>query len=432
MINLAVVIEIVNSAIELFTALIFFRQMLDPQQIKRTTMFAIVSIVLLIHIGRSFLALNTYLNLVITFILWSILITLLFDGVGIKKFTVMLIYFFVAIVADTLGRYIIALVLHTANSYTSPKGIERYVGMTIMCILTFSLLSIIAVFSNIKKKTISLKYWVMIMLFPLFSLFIVVTADKFIVMSRTNDINCFILLLITIVGLIYFNIMVFEFIDSYSTKMQLESARQLIRQQEENYHLLEINENELRKLRHNIDEHMAVIQSMIDNNAISESKDLTQSVKRLSLEPTSVTYTNDSALDSILNVECEKAIDKGIQYLVKTQNITTPINISPIDKSTILCNAIDNAIDACQSLSEKFIVIDIASNASTVKICIKNSSPPLNIKNHTMFTTKTDILNHGFGIESIRVTLKKYDGIFDISYNDGIASSVIIANNPKI
>ena len=238
MINLAVVIEIVNSAIELFTALIFFRQMLDPQQIKRTTMFAIVSIVLLIHIGRSFLALNTYLNLVITFILWSILITLLFDGVGIKKFTVMLIYFFVAIVADTLGRYIIALVLHTANSYTSPKGIERYVGMTIMCILTFSLLSIIAVFSNIKKKTISLKYWVMIMLFPLFSLFIVVTADKFIVMSRTNDINCFILLLITIVGLIYFNIMVFEFIDSYSTKMQLESARQLIRQQEENYHLL--------------------------------------------------------------------------------------------------------------------------------------------------------------------------------------------------
>ena len=71
-----------------------------------------------------------------------------------------------------------------------------------------------------------------------------------------------------------------------------------------------------------------------------------KSLKGLSELPLSVIYTNDITLDSILNVECKKATLAHIQYSVKVQNITEPLNISPADKSTILCNVIDNAIEA--------------------------------------------------------------------------------------
>ncbi len=389
--------------------------------------------VLIVHIVRSFIPFETYINLTITCLLWSFLIVILFKDVVIKKITVFLLYFVALTAADVLGRFIIAILLNTTNSHKSPIGIQRYVGMTIIGILTFPFLSCISMFANRKKGIVTLKYWVMMLLFPVFSLFIVVFTDTFIIMSGTSDIDCFFFLSIIIVGLIYFNMMVFEFIDSYSTKLQLETAEQLIRQQEENYHLLEINERELRKLRHNINEHIAVIQSIVDNNPASESNELMQSIKKLASLPTSITYTNDATLDSILNIECKKATEEGIQYLVKTQNISDPINIAPLDKSTILCNAINNAIEACQVVSsEKFIVIDIASNNNVVKICIKNSSLPITIKNNSIITSKPDIFNHGFGIESIRMALKKYNGIFNISYINGVAKCTIVADNPKL
>lgn len=428
---MAALIEIINAVIELFVVLLFFRQMLRSRPMKRSISSAVIAFVLLVHIGRSFIPFETYTNIAITCLLWSILAAVLFKDIIIKKITVLLLYFVALTAADVLGRFIMAILLNTANSYKSPVGIQRYVGMTVIGILLFAFLSCIAIFSNRKKEAITLKYWLMMMLFPIFSLFIVIITDTFIVMSGTGDIRCFILLLVIIVGLIYFNMMVFEFIDSYSAKLQLETAERLIKQQEENYHLLEINERELRKLRHNINEHIAVIQSIVDNSSVSESKELMQSVKKLASLPTSITYTNDATLDSILNIECKKATEKGIQYLVKTQNIAEPINIAPLDKSTILCNAIDNAIEACQSLSEKFIVIDISSDINKVKICIQNSSRPLTVKNNLIVSTKADHINHGFGIESIRMTLAKYNGIFNITYGDGIAKCVIVADNQK-
>lgn len=43
----------------------------------------------------------------------------------------------------------------------------------------------------------------------------------------------------------------------------------------------------------------------------------------------------------------QKAAASKIQYTVKVNRITEPLNIIAADKSTILSNAIDNAIEAC-------------------------------------------------------------------------------------
>ena len=302
--------------------------------------------------------------------------------------------------------------------------------MVISLILNFVMIYSVSLFIRKRQTTLSLKYWIMLLLFPLFSLFIVICTDALILLANIHSIKYIILLLIIVLGLLYFNTVVFEFIDSYSSKLQLEAAQELIAAQEENYRLLENNETTLRILQHNINKHMEIMDNIVSND-MPAAKEFAQSLKDLTAIPLGIVYTNDTVLDAILNLECKKAAASKIQYTVKVNRITEPLNIIAADKSTILSNAIDNAIEACYKTREKFIIIDIASDKQHIKIQIENSSLPIKIKSNTILTTKKNTALHGFGLKSIKQTIKKYNGYLKISYKDGITTLIILMDNSQ-
>ena len=417
--------------LELFVVMFFFKQTLEPRNISKYFKLAVVAGVAIIHITRSFIPFSTYINFGITLILWSLLIIFLFNDSFAKKITVILIYFAAVIMCDSLSRLITAFILNIPYNTLGAIGIQRYIFNAINICLHFAILAVFSLF--IKKRSLSLpiRYWIMLLMFPLFGLFIIICTDYLLILANVRNVKYIVLLIVIVVGLLYFNIAVFEFIDNYSAKLQLKTAEELIKMQEENYRLLEMNEKDLRALRHNISKHMSIMQNMLERNNISETQEFMHSLKSLSALPLGIVYTNDITLDSILNVGCKKATALNIQYIVKSNNITEPINISPADKSTILCNAIDNAIEATSKTDEKFIVIDISANKNNIKICIENSSLPIITRNNIIFTTKNDTKNHGFGINSIKRSLSKYNGNLDISYNSGIVKCTILLDNPQ-
>lgn len=426
------IIEISNCILELFIVLFFFKQMLNVRPISKVKGAAIISVVLILHVIRSFMPVSTYVNFAITGVLWGILLAFLFKDLFLKKTGMLLLYFVFIITADVLCRVALSLITGTVSRHSSYSEVERYLGMILSNVITLSLMSFICVAAKSRLRHVDFKYWLMMLLFPVFSLFTVISCDIFIVLSGVNNIYYLVLLLIIIIGLLYVNFIVFEFIESYSAKIQLKAAKELISFQEENYQLLEINERELRKLKHDINSHMAVMRMLIDNRQISQSSELLESLHKLSDFPTGITYTNDSTLDSILNLECKKATDSGIRYTVTTHNMLAPLNINPLTKSTVLCNALNNAIEACSFVNDKFILIDIASDENTIRITIENSSLPPKSHGNLFLTTKSDAHNHGFGIESIKSALSNYNGSLKITHSDGITKYLIVANNPKI
>lgn len=89
----------------------------------------------------------------------------------------------------------------------------------------------------------------------------------------------------------------------------------------------------------------------------------------------------------------------------------TSANIEPIDKSTILSNILDNAIEACQKLSsDKFIVVEIKIGVEKVKIAMQNSAPYTDVKNNIIRTTKSDKNYHGISLDSVNATLQNIMG----------------------
>lgn len=425
-------IEITNCVIELLIALFFFKQMLSVRPLSNLSKFTTIFGVLCVHILRSFIPIPVYLNFTVSGVLLGTYVIVLFKDMWLKKLGVFLLYFTVITTTDILCRTILSIMTNTASSFASYTDMQRYIGMTLFSIVSLSLLSFISAFAKKRLQNVDFKYWIIMLLFPLFSLFIVICCDIFIVLSGASNIYYILLLTIIIIGLLYFNTTVFEFIESYSAKIQLKNAKELIKYQQQNYELLEINEKELRKLRHDIHSHIEVMRSMLDNHLISESSQLAESLQILSAFPTSITYTNDSSLDSILNIESKKATEQHIKFSVTTHNMFSPIRIDPIDKINILCNALNNAIESCSNVEDKFILVDIASDEKTIKIRVENSSLPLKTSGNVLLTTKKDSINHGFGIESIRSSLKKYDGILSITHTNGITKYSIVADNSKI
>ena len=173
---------------------------------------------------------------------------------------------------------------------------------------------------------------------------------------------------------------------------------------------------------------MAEIKEMLNAGNKEAASRYVDDINNIVLKNTSISRTGNIVLDSILNTENKKAAALGIKYDVKL-NISDKINIPSIDLSRILYNAIDNAIEACEKINQKYILVSITSDEKMLKIIIENTSPYVDLSDNKIKTTKSDHIRHGYGIQSIKDALKNNDGLLSLSYKNGIFVCRIIMKN---
>ncbi|MEG2458070.1 MAG: GHKL domain-containing protein, partial [Bacilli bacterium] len=89
--------------------------------------------------------------------------------------------------------------------------------------------------------------------------------------------------------------------------------------------------------------------------------------------------------------------------------------IDMIDISSIFSNLIDNAIEACKKINdnnrERYITIKSTFiNGYLVVRCENSKINKILFKDNKILTSKNDKFIHGIGIESIKSSVKKYNG----------------------
>ena len=101
-----------------------------------------------------------------------------------------------------------------------------------------------------------------------------------------------------------------------------------------------------------------------------------------------------------------------------------------IDFSVLIGNAIDNAIEATQSVKthDKVINITIMTKNSNLLIIVKN---PVDAKIDTqnLATTKKEFELHGFGVLQMTNLVEKYGGDIFFECDDKQFKTTIILNN---
>lgn len=252
-------------------------------------------------------------------------------------------------------------------------------------------------------------------MFPLF----VVQTYKLAIKSR---------LVIVTTAIAYINIVIslisiFMFIRNRNEKNQyyLDSIMKdkTLKLQEDYYKKIIDNYSNIRKFKHDIKGHLAVVNELINSKNYDEANVYIGNMSE-AITGKDIYNTNNIYISSILNSFDQSFIDNKIEFDL-SYYIISDLKMNSMDICSLFYNLILNEVEANLKIEDKrFIKLYIANIKNNVLIKIVNPVDEnfnLDIIKENK-TTKEDKENHGFGLITINNIISKYNGNIDYSIHD--------------
>ena len=187
--------------------------------------------------------------------------------------------------------------------------------------------------------------------------------------------------------------------------------------------------SEIRKINHDIKNHLVAINSYIDENENKKASEcINELLPKLRFQK-NIEYCKDELINGMLNYKVKEAENKDIKVSVNV-NIDTVINIDSFDVTIILGNLLDNAIEASMETDKKLIDIKLYTDRGLFFIEIKNSYKTIiKIDKENYLTTKDDKEAHGVGIQNVRKIVDKNEGYFKTKQIDDFFEVKLYVHN---
>lgn len=204
-------------------------------------------------------------------------------------------------------------------------------------------------------------------------------------------------------------------------KEREQVSKNHLKQQRDYYVGILHQDEKMRRFRHDMKAHFAVLQSYCGEDNHAEMREYLDSIIEKSAVYDVKSYTGNIGVDAII-WELERLAGKyGIQ--IQTEGyLTNNTAIEESDLCTIVFNLLKNAIEACEKVSdvERKVVFRVGEYCSLVLIQVENPvEEVVNIKNNQLISTKTDTINHGLGSGNVESVVKKYQGSVEYKCEDG-------------
>lgn len=208
-----------------------------------------------------------------------------------------------------------------------------------------------------------------------------------------------------------------------SEKAQLEYR--LISMERDNQQILE-QENEIRilhenirKLKHDMKNHMMVIASYMTSEDYDGAEEYTSKILGKLNSIHSYIETGNSLLNHIVNEKLAQAREKGISVKAEIENLSFE-RMDSLDFSALLSNMLDNAIEASQKEKTPEIILSIVKKRSYETVLVRNSiSKSVLDSNPELLSSKQEKNHHGFGVKQIKELAEKYGGQVEFFEEDG-------------
>lgn len=176
------------------------------------------------------------------------------------------------------------------------------------------------------------------------------------------------------------------------------------------------NEESVRRMRHDLTNHLAIIQGLCDEGNYNEVKKYTGRLRHDVSLPGTMTQSGTSILsgnsiaDLILRNKMKLCEEKNIKFDFDGL-LDRLIDMDAPDLCGLLANAYDNAIEASETTEDAWIRTKIHTTRNFVVIQITNPiANEVTIRNGKLSTTKKDKSSHGYGTEIMKRVALKYHG----------------------
>ena len=310
--------------------------------------------------------------------------------------------------------------------YTNPQSSLAMALFGIFSKLLFFLAAYLLMLTAGKKmlrQNPSDRSALLLLLIPLASIFIILT---FVTISEASFSILSINTLMTISAFLLLLINLFVFgINQYNQKKSQEfTDMQLLLQKESDlaayYEMLSAHNENQGILIHDFKKHLQSISLLNKNreadkieayiNQLLQSSDLNETIK----------ICDNKMLNAILCRYKRRCAEEHLTFLadIRSQSIDFLENSS---LTSLFCNLLDNAIEAAAGIPDGFIELMVQKKENTpfVMITVINSCSknPMSLDGKLLSSKKNTGQSHGFGMKSIKKTVKLYGGDMEVYYD---------------
>ncbi|MCI8401711.1 MAG: GHKL domain-containing protein [Lachnospiraceae bacterium] len=179
-------------------------------------------------------------------------------------------------------------------------------------------------------------------------------------------------------------------------------------------------EDQLR--RHDERKHMEMIYQLARKEACQPVMEYMEKLLGRGHQGDDRIMTNHFILDMVLNVKKGEAEIAGISVEISCDDMSA-LAIQDPDICAIFANLLDNAIEANKKLKKEERWIRLSCKWRGNMLMVRERNPmaeKLIWRGDWPETTKKNRRIHGFGLTSIRETLKKYDGYMELKEEQGV------------
>lgn len=208
----------------------------------------------------------------------------------------------------------------------------------------------------------------------------------------------------------------YGFLDEKDRRIkEFEKEQQFVELNNSYMQVLEHQNNEMRMMFHDTKNHYNAIANIDSAEEIHSYVDaLFDDIQKYQI----IKLTNNKMLDLLLSKYKAMCSSKNICFNieVKTANLDY---IDDSDLSILVCNLLDNAVEAAEQSAEKSIVFSLRRvNTFDVLNVINSCDTEPVIKGKTIKTSKEDKSAHGYGIKIISKYAKKNNAEYEWHYDN--------------
>ncbi|MBR2476867.1 MAG: GHKL domain-containing protein [Clostridia bacterium] len=426
---------IFNSLACVFEAIIVFMY-ISEYTVKNENILNHTKLISILTLSVAIILSNTIFNLgllnFVIMILSTFAISFIFSKSVMKNMILAIISILILAIAEIIVVFLIALVEYVTPLKVVTTENYKILGTIISKFIAFLIFKVLCILHKGEyNRKIKTSYWILFMIMFITS---VITIFLIFELQLENiSVAMHNLSLISSFGLLYSLFFALYLYENLSKQAAVEKQQEIFQQQikAQSKHLDEIlvTQKEIRKLRHDLNNHNISIKAYFESNDCKAGLEYLEGMNKMIDVSKDTIETGNVALDAIINTKRSIAISKNIEFNTHIQ-IPENIFIDPIDICIIFGNALDNCIEACEHVIEgvKRITVNMVYEDDSI-IC-KISNTALKHKGKFLQTTKKHQDEHGFGIKNIETAISKYKNILRFNFEDNeFVLSFVIFNN---
>ena len=203
---------------------------------------------------------------------------------------------------------------------------------------------------------------------------------------------------------------------------RLEQAERLTGLREVYYQGLRQQETQVRRLRHDLRNHLTVLDGLLDRGKADAARAYLAQLAGSPALGGGGRLCEHEAANAVLTAKAEAMAREGLRPDVAA-SLPRDLPVADMDLCALLGNALDNALEGTRDAGERRITVRCKADKGLFMLRVENTLG--GAVQPDLATTKADKAAHGFGIPGMREIAERYGGTLDAGAREGAFELVV-------